>query len=234
MNRAFFGPDKPLGTTLLSTSEQRPRAVERRLSERMVSLFGGMNALRIVLLFTLLPLGCGASIQAVYEADVRFEHCMALDARPDVKPTIRRECWSEWLTFYTYGQTRDRVRHARKRIRYLSGWPQPPAGASQGPASQGGAVPARLVSSAAVSEVDGGLTIGNTTIQGLGGHGPAATTFGSSGPDGTGGNSVVIEGSQRCLALCQGLRNVCQRECATAQCEKLCGANYRQCSRACR
>ena len=28
---------------------------------------------------------CGASIQAVYEGDVRFEHCMSLDARPDVE-----------------------------------------------------------------------------------------------------------------------------------------------------
>src|SRR5262245_38890899 len=25
---------------------------------------------------------CGASIQAMYESDVRFEHCMALDSRP--------------------------------------------------------------------------------------------------------------------------------------------------------
>jgi hypothetical protein len=64
--------------------------------------------------------GCGASLQAVYEGDVRFEHCMALDAQPDVKPAIRRACWVEWVEFYTYGQTRDRVRHAQIRIRQLS------------------------------------------------------------------------------------------------------------------
>ena len=64
---------------------------------------------------------CGASIQALYEGDVRFEHCMALDGQPDVKSHIRRACWREWISFYTYGQTRDRVRHAQKRIRQLSG-----------------------------------------------------------------------------------------------------------------
>lgn len=65
--------------------------------------------------------GCGASMEAVYEADVRFEHCMALDARPDVKPAMRRACWAEWVAFYTYGQTRDRLDHARQRIEQLTG-----------------------------------------------------------------------------------------------------------------
>ncbi len=64
--------------------------------------------------------GCGASIQSLYEGDVRFEHCMALDAEPGVKAVFRRACWTEWLTFYTYGQTRDRVIFARKRLKQLS------------------------------------------------------------------------------------------------------------------
>lgn len=57
----------------------------------------------------------GASLRALYESDVRFEHCMARDARPDVKPTLRRACWEEWLSFYTFGQTRDRIDYARVR-----------------------------------------------------------------------------------------------------------------------
>jgi hypothetical protein len=64
-------------------------------------------------------ISCGASIQALYEGDVRFEHCMALDARPDVKPTLSRACWDEWLSFYTYGQTRDRIDYARLRAKQL-------------------------------------------------------------------------------------------------------------------
>ena len=63
--------------------------------------------------------GCGASLNAVYEGDVRFEHCMALDSMADVKPTIRRACWEEWSTYYTFGQTRDRVEYAAIRQRQL-------------------------------------------------------------------------------------------------------------------
>ena len=65
--------------------------------------------------------GCGTNLQAAYEGDVRFEHCIALDARLEVRSPIRRACWSEWLAFYTYGQTRDRVLHAFQRLRELDG-----------------------------------------------------------------------------------------------------------------
>ena len=68
----------------------------------------------------LLTTGCGANIQAVYEGDVRFEHCMALDLQPEVRAQIQRECWNEWLTHYTYGQTRDRISHASERLDRLS------------------------------------------------------------------------------------------------------------------
>src|SRR5258708_35016494 len=76
------------------------------------------------LLFGLVCLcACGvrleASLRGLYESDVRFEKCMALDTQPDVKPTIRRVCWEEWLSFYTFGQTRDRVDHAELRRKQL-------------------------------------------------------------------------------------------------------------------
>src|SRR5437773_406316 len=64
--------------------------------------------------------GCGANMQAVYEGDVRFEHCMALEMRQEMRDRLRRECWVEWLAYYTYGQTRDRVSHAELRIQQLS------------------------------------------------------------------------------------------------------------------
>ncbi len=56
--------------------------------------------------------GCGASVSSIYEGDVRFEHCMALDARPAVTRPQRRQCWIEWVRYYTYGQTQDRVEYA--------------------------------------------------------------------------------------------------------------------------
>lgn len=64
--------------------------------------------------------GCGASYQALYEGEVRFEHCYRLDEEPSVPLTQRRECWREWTQFYTYGQTRDRIEYALMRQRALS------------------------------------------------------------------------------------------------------------------
>lgn len=63
--------------------------------------------------------GCGASYHAMYEGEVRFEHCYKLDEDPSIPLTHRRECWKEWTQFYTYGQTRDRVEYALHRQRQL-------------------------------------------------------------------------------------------------------------------
>ena len=71
---------------------------------------------------------CSAAIGAVYEGDVRFEHCMALDLAAaesgesaELAPPLRKACWVEWRKFYTLGQTRDRVEWADRRVRALSG-----------------------------------------------------------------------------------------------------------------
>ncbi len=62
---------------------------------------------------------CGPSFQAVYECDVHFEHCYALDQRP-VSGDAKKDCWREWLHGYTYGQSRDRVEYAAMRFSALS------------------------------------------------------------------------------------------------------------------
>jgi hypothetical protein len=100
-------------------------------------LAASLPALLSCILVACAPLACGASIQSVYESNVRFEHCMALDAEPGVKAAIRRACWTEWLTFYTYGQTRDRVIHAQRRSQQLgvSGGPAAGGPVSGGPVS---------------------------------------------------------------------------------------------------
>lgn len=79
-----------------------------------------LRTLGLALLACAAASACGASLGALYESDVRFEHCLALDFRKDVKPTLRRACWREWIKFYTFGQTRDRVEYARMRDRQLS------------------------------------------------------------------------------------------------------------------
>jgi hypothetical protein len=63
--------------------------------------------------------GCGPSVQSIYEGNVRFEHCHRLDLDPGIAPTHRHACWREWLRLYTYGQVRDRIEHARARVRSL-------------------------------------------------------------------------------------------------------------------
>ncbi len=67
----------------------------------------------------LAAVACGPSFQAVYEGDVRFEHCYALDQSPS-NPDAKKECWRGWLHDFTYGQSRDRVEYAGLRFSELS------------------------------------------------------------------------------------------------------------------
>ena len=143
---------------------------------------------------------CGASIQAVYEGDVRFEHCMALDSQPDVKPHIRRACWREWISFYTYGQTRDRVRHAQKRIRQLSG-----------------------VSEFVTDPATGGGDPGQEAT-GTGGAAVAATATDLSPAAGSAAASKAL-----CVDDCEAMREDCRGESRTHGCEKSCAMAFRFC-----
>jgi hypothetical protein len=70
-----------------------------------------------LLLGPVLTLSCGPSVQSIYEGDVRFEHCYRLDLELDVATTHRQACWTTWLDRYTYGQSRDRLEYARRRVR---------------------------------------------------------------------------------------------------------------------
>jgi hypothetical protein len=67
----------------------------------------------------LAAVACGPSFQAIYEGDVRFEHCYALDQGP-ATADVKKECWRGWLHDYTYGQSRDRVEYAGTRFSELS------------------------------------------------------------------------------------------------------------------
>jgi hypothetical protein len=64
-------------------------------------------------------MGCGPSFQAVYECDVRFEHCYALD-QGQGSADQKKACWHDWLHGNTYGQPRDRVEYAESRYSELS------------------------------------------------------------------------------------------------------------------
>ncbi len=66
--------------------------------------------------FGVCTLGCGPSVQSIYEGNVRFEHCYRLDLDPAIALPHREACWREWLRAYTYGQTTDRIEYARRRL----------------------------------------------------------------------------------------------------------------------
>jgi hypothetical protein len=55
----------------------------------------------------------------MYEGEVLFEHCNALDQGP-ANATAKKSCWHDWLQSYTYGQSRDRVEYAATRLSELS------------------------------------------------------------------------------------------------------------------
>jgi hypothetical protein len=78
-----------------------------------------VRRLRLLLAAATGLLACGPSFQAVYECDVHFEHCYALD-ESGASSDAKKECWRDWLHGYTYGQSRDRVEYGGTRYSQLS------------------------------------------------------------------------------------------------------------------
>jgi hypothetical protein len=85
----------------------RERAILTLLLAAPVGVAGGVQA-------------CGPSVQAVYEGNVRFEHCYRLDLDPNIAATHRHACWQSYVEGYRYGQTKDRIDYANRRARALS------------------------------------------------------------------------------------------------------------------
>jgi hypothetical protein len=162
---------------------------------------------------------CGASIQALYEGDVRFEHCMALDSRPDVKPTIRRACWQEWTKFYTFGQTRDRVEYARMRVGQLAKASDFDEGEWRG-----------LEAKAAVPEPTSVLAPPPMMLVQDGGAPPEAAPPRLPPPAAPEDKPPP---SSDCTAECEETWSFCRQECSTPACEKACTGKYKRCMRRC-
>lgn len=84
---------------------------------RVAPALSALCSFGCVTLAALFASNCGPSVQSIYEGDVRFEHCYRLDLDLNIAPTHREACWKQWLTSYTYGQARDRIEYARRRVR---------------------------------------------------------------------------------------------------------------------
>jgi hypothetical protein len=160
-------------------------------------------------------LACGASINAVYEGDVRFEHCMALDEHSDEKSTIQRSCWDEWAKYYTYGQTRDRVEYARRRQKQLSG--ESDFEETSAP---------DVIARRAVPEP--------TTVLA-----PPPMMFADAGkpPDADASATAKVDAPEppaaACATQCRDAWTPCKQGCAAASCEKTCAAAYKRCMKKC-
>jgi hypothetical protein len=175
----------------------------------------------LALLALALPTACGASINALYEGDVRFEHCMALDSQTEVKPTIRRACWEEWTKFYTFGQTRDRVDYAKTRVKQLSiasdfdegEWipsePRPPSAAPE-PTSAIAPPPSLIATDGGPS--DAGTAFFDAPTDALDAHAPPGADCGNE---------------------CEKTWADCRATCDATTCERACSGTYKRCMRKC-
>jgi hypothetical protein len=83
------------------------------------------SALWLASVLVLSGASCGPNFEAVYEGNVRFEHCYRLDRDGEIASSHREYCWKQWVQAYTYGQPQDRVEYAKRRIRVLRGEPPP-------------------------------------------------------------------------------------------------------------
>ncbi len=167
-------------------------------------------------------LACGPSFQAVYECDVRFEHCYALDQDPSAPGEAQKQCWREWLHGYTYGQPRDRVEYAATRFSELSLDRSLPKVEAEAPRHvHAMAVPAPTNAFAPPPNV---AEHGSPS-----GESPAAPAK-SAAP-------VVVAAAARapgeeCAESCASYWNACHKTCKDGACEA-CDKAYRLCVPAC-
>jgi len=176
----------------------------------------GALALVVIALST----ACGASINAVYEGDVRFEHCMALDAEKDTKPTIRRACWDEWTKFYTFGQTRDRVEYARLRMKQLG---------QSSDYDEGDFVPVEPRKTLAVPEPTSALAPPPMMLATDAGSGETSEDAGADAAD---AEPLPLPGAA-CAKPCETAFAECHAPCKTPACEQACTTKYKKCMRKC-
>jgi hypothetical protein len=171
---------------------------------------------------------CGPSFQAVYECDVRFEHCYALDmgAAP---PDAMKECWRGWLHGYTYGQSRDRVEYAATRVSELSLDPTLPSVDTPSGARHPHDMVAPLPTSAFAPppNVADGHGDGATSSQ------PSSAVAGSTPPRVVPVSVPVAQApGEQCTGACAERWNGCRKGCADGACDP-CDRAYRSCVPGC-
>jgi hypothetical protein len=163
-------------------------------------------------------MACGPSFQAVYEGDVRFEHCYALDQGP-ASPDAKKECWRGWLHDYTYGQSRDRVEYAGLRFSELSLDPTLPSEDRE--VRHARVMPMAVPTSAFAPPP--------STVDRVTAETPSPATTAPAPPRTVGATRAPGED---CAETCSGYWKTCRSGCKGAACDN-CDKAYKLCGQGC-
>ena len=146
----------------------------------------------------------------MYECDVHFEHCYALD-QGGATVEAQKECWRDWLHGYTYGQSRDRVEYGGTRLSQLSLDPTLP---SEDVRTEARKRPGRTIAAPMPTNA---FAPPPNVVDGHGGDGPA--------PD----QAVVLHlPGADCADTCKERWTACRLGCRDAACSS-CDETYRTC-----
>jgi hypothetical protein len=168
---------------------------------------------------------CGPSFQAVYEGDVQFEHCYALDESAGSTLDEKANCWRDWTKNYTYGQTRDRVEYAASRHYALTVAPSLPTDDLLQQAAPGGGFRKRLIAAPAPTTMFAPPpnTMPDSPDAGAAAQGEGTGSTGAAAPRPPG---------TACAEDCNGEWKSCRDACAGKACAT-CDVSHSACMVAC-
>jgi hypothetical protein len=170
---------------------------------------------------------CGPSFQAVYEGELHFEHCYALDEMT-VPDEAKKDCWREWLRGYTYGQSNDRVEYAATRFSQLSLDPLLP---SEDVSDAGARRPRRSESTVAAPVPTNAFAPPPNMSASDGHDAPSAAKMADAGRPPRAASTPGAPGAD-CITACQGRWSGCRDGCKDGACDT-CDKSYRACMPAC-
>jgi hypothetical protein len=166
----------------------------------------------------------------VYEGDVRFEHCYALD-QTQAPTEAKKDCWRDWLHVYTYGQSSDRIEFAAARFSELSLDP------TTLPSVDPGTRPKRPRNVAAPLPTNAFApppnVAGDGAEKGSGGPAQAVSAAAVVPAPPTGRVQVGARApGEECTAACADRWSACRKGCSGPACDA-CDQSYRACVPAC-
>jgi len=173
-------------------------------------------------------MACGPSFQAVYEGELHFEHCYALDEMT-ISDDSKKECWREWLRGYTYGQSNDRVEYAATRFSELSLDPTLPSEDTRDAGA--GSRRSRRAESTVAAPMPTNAFAPPPNMSAAEVRDPPVLKTVDAGKAPRAASAAGAPGSD-CVAACEGRWSGCREGCKDGTCEP-CDRTYRACVPTC-